>query len=313
MTRKTSTTWAATSVPTLRDHWLHGDFDHVVTVYRENISQLALAGRHHDVQFLEQRIADLVDSRERLAHADLFWVSRDMTDFTAAAAATLPEWTARAAMPSPSGFICWAKPIGVTEFQAAYAPGVKEMHTDMTAWFTRDNGRLDIITGMRLDRYPQAARELGLRTPFLSAIAASIDPDEPFAGADEDGLVAPAALLATAWLLMSQDGVTDHRRIKLSRKKRLQQRTETTEASDSSHEYVSLIELHDADSLRATPPPDSDQNIRHYTHRWWVKAHWRQQACGPGNKYRRPRLILPYIKGPTGTPLATDRVHVWRH
>lgn len=312
MTRKTSATWAPTSVPTLRDQWLRGSFDGPVAIYREKISQLA-ARRHHDVEFLEQRIADLLYQHEQLAHADLYWASRDMTDFTAAAATTLPEWTPRAAMPSPNGIICWAKPIGTTQFLSSNSPGVKEMHTDMTAWITRDNGRLDIIVGMRLDRAPEAARELGIHTPFLDAIAASIDLDEPVAGADEEGLAAPAALLATAWLLMSQDGVTDHRRLKLLRNNRAHRPAESPDPADSSHEYVSLIELHNADSLRATHPSTSEPKGRHYTHRWWVRAHWRQQACGPGRKYRRPLLILPYIKGPNGTPLATDRVYVWRH
>ena len=313
MTRKTSATWAPTSVPTIRDRWLHGDFDHVVDVYRENIGPLAAAGRHDDVQFLEHRIADLLATRDHFAHADLYWASRDMTEFTASAAATLPEWTARAAMPSPSGFICWAKSPATTEFASTHSPGIKEMYTDMTAWHIRDDGQLQIMVGMRTDRAQQAANELGLQTPFLTAVAANIDPDAPIAGADEDGLVAPAALLAAAWLLMSQEGVTDTRRLKLSRPKRAKQRNATPEPDSASHEYVSLIELHHADSFRATLQPDPNAKGRHYTHRWWVKSHWRQQACGPGKKYRKPLLILPYIKGPHGTPLAADRVNVWRH
>lgn len=313
MTRKTSATWAPTSVPTLRDQWLKGSVDETVAVYREKIAQLTEARRHSDVEFLERRIANLLDQREQLAHADLYWASRDMSDFTLSAAATLPEWTPRAMMPSPSGIICWAKPMGLTQFVVANSPGVKEMYTDVTAWITRRDGRLDIITGMRTDRAPQAVREPGLHTPFLDAIAASVDLDEPVAGADDDGVAAPAAVLATAWLLMAQDGVTDHKRLKLSRKQRVRPPTEAHEPADSSHEYVSLIELHNADSLRIARPAKSDPKDRHYTHRWWVRSHWRQQACGPGNKFRRPLLILPYIKGPDGTPLATDRVHVWRH
>ena len=57
---------------------------------------------------------------------------------------------------------------------------------------------------------------------------------------------------------------------------------------------------------------DGSSGDRQYRNRWWVGGHWRQQACGPNHADRRPKWIAPYVKGPEGAPLKTDRVHVWR-
>jgi hypothetical protein len=73
---------------------------------------------------------------------------------------------------------------------------------------------------------------------------------------------------------------------------------------------VNIIELR-----RPMSPPreqDGSSSERQYHHRWWVGGHWRQQACGPNHADRRPKWIAPYVKGPEGTPLTKDRVHVWR-
>lgn len=40
-----------------------------------------------------------------------------------------------------------------------------------------------------------------------------------------------------------------------------------------------------------------------WDHRWLVRGHWRNQACGPGRKDRRPRYIPEHIKGPEDKPL----------
>lgn len=38
-------------------------------------------------------------------------------------------------------------------------------------------------------------------------------------------------------------------------------------------------------------------------HRWIVRGHWRNQACGAGMQDRRMIYIAPYVKGPDGAPL----------
>lgn len=37
--------------------------------------------------------------------------------------------------------------------------------------------------------------------------------------------------------------------------------------------------------------------------RWWVRGHWRQQACGPERSERVPTWINSYVKGPDDKPM----------
>lgn len=47
-------------------------------------------------------------------------------------------------------------------------------------------------------------------------------------------------------------------------------------------------------------------------HRWIVRGHWRNQACGPGRQERRMTYIAPYVKGPDGAPLLEGaKVYRW--
>lgn len=49
----------------------------------------------------------------------------------------------------------------------------------------------------------------------------------------------------------------------------------------------------------------------HLTKRFIVRGHWRNQACGPGHKLRRPMWINAHVKGPEDAPLDV-RPTVWR-
>lgn len=52
---------------------------------------------------------------------------------------------------------------------------------------------------------------------------------------------------------------------------------------------------------------------RRYTHRWLVRGHWRDQACGPGLKERRRVWVPAYTKGPADAPLIEkETVFAWR-
>ena len=47
------------------------------------------------------------------------------------------------------------------------------------------------------------------------------------------------------------------------------------------------------------------------SHRFPVRGHWRNQACGPARSERRPTYVAPYIKGPVDAPLVVrPTVHV---
>lgn len=40
-----------------------------------------------------------------------------------------------------------------------------------------------------------------------------------------------------------------------------------------------------------------------WSHRWTVRGHWRNQACGPKMANRRPKWIKSFVKGPAHLPL----------
>lgn len=49
--------------------------------------------------------------------------------------------------------------------------------------------------------------------------------------------------------------------------------------------------------------PTDKSEPQDWAYRWWVRGHWRMQACGEGRQERNPVWIMPYIKGPEGKPL----------
>lgn len=50
-----------------------------------------------------------------------------------------------------------------------------------------------------------------------------------------------------------------------------------------------------------------------YTHQFVVRGHWRNVAYGKGRSERRLRWIMPFLKGPEGTPvIRRPLVRVWR-
>ena len=309
MTRKTSPPWAATSVPFIRDHWLQVEFDRRIAADRDEAADLRRRGQPRAASRLDADIDDDVHARAQLADADLFWVSRDMVDYALGAATTLPEWTPRAAMPSSSGLLCWAKP--AAGFTLHWESGVtNQMPSDAMAWYLRKDGTLQVLGACRVDRNEALRRQLGVGNPFMVGDGGRIDPDAPLRAQLIDERSVPLILvLGAAWLLMSQTTVATSRRIPPPQARKAGNSALRADASDRS--AVSLIDLRRIAASPAEPAADGDRN-RTYTHQWWVGGHWRQQACGPGRTYRKPVWIAPHIKGPEGTPLANERVHVWR-
>jgi hypothetical protein len=54
------------------------------------------------------------------------------------------------------------------------------------------------------------------------------------------------------------------------------------------------------------PEDAADGTGVEYTHRWWVKGHWRNQWYPTENRHK-PLWIHPHIKGPDGLPIAAKR------
>jgi hypothetical protein len=65
---------------------------------------------------------------------------------------------------------------------------------------------------------------------------------------------------------------------------------------------------------RKTRSEDDEQGegqaAREYSHRWIVRGHWRNQACGPNHSLRKQRWISAYEKGPEDLDLVI-KTRVW--
>lgn len=61
---------------------------------------------------------------------------------------------------------------------------------------------------------------------------------------------------------------------------------------------------------RVETTPLGPKGTVEYSHRWWVKGHWKQQPCGPGNSLRKPIYVAGHPAGPDDKPLVlTKRVY----
>lgn len=314
MSRRVSAPWAATSTPDLHRRFLEGDL-HVegIKAWRQKLTDMEAAGASAaQTKPLTDMLAKDYYARAQLASAQLYWVTREMTLFALEAAFTLPEWTPRAAMPAESGLLCWARPVGGLQVVVRGMPAVVD--NDAMAWYIRKDGMLEILACSRFGRTSAGARKakiMGLDQPFLCATAGVTDPDQPVKVDHVDPDEAPAlSVLGAAWLLMSQPAVAQSRQVgdlAGATKHALPRKPDLLTAP------VTMIDLRRIVERAADDGTDpSASKGRTYSRRWWVKAHWRQQAVGPGRSHRKPVLILPHIKGPEGTPLTNDRVHVWR-
>jgi hypothetical protein len=143
--------------------------------------------------------------------------------------------------------------------------------------------------------------------PLTAQVTVSADETERSAGRMPQLLQPVARLLGATWLLMGQPHLAEN-----SVRPGPDRRTAQPAAATRPSKAVTVVDLR-----RQVPPPavrDADtQPAWRASHRWVVRGHWRQQACGPGRSQRRPVWIEPHVKGPDGAPLlAAEKVMVWR-
>lgn len=284
--------WAPTSLPQLRRQWC--------TVLDEGLERTRESGGAPTevLEAAEEDLAGVQNSR-------LYWVVREMVDLAVGAAASLPEWSPAAALPTEFGLMCFAKPIGTFDWPV---PGTAERHrmpVDAMGWGIRDSS-VGVTCAFRTDRIAEQLNPGLSRLPLLSHAVGVWDLEEPVAHRLEDGVVSPLSVLGTCWLLMEQPTVTSSREIG-TRQTGSGSEGPTADAAES----VSIIELR---RLRADDAGSQRGSGRKIDKRFLVTGHWRQVACGPARSLRKPRWIDGYLKGSPDAPLMApeDRVYLWR-
>lgn len=290
MSRRTGLPWAPTSLPPLRRQWCQ--------VLQEGIDRLR--EQPATATLVSQAQEDLAG----IASSVLFWTARDMTDLAVSAAASLPEWSPAAAIPEEFGLIAWAKPVGMFDWPV---PGRAErirMPVDLMSWGVRGSS-VGVSCAFRTERIAEQLNPGLARLPLISHPVGMWDLEEPVSHRLDNGAVSPLSVLGTAWLLIGQPAVSARREIRPT--------IGPSAAARDDGDGVSIIELRRLQSNSSAAEPDS-QSHRRYDKRFWVSGRWRNQACGPGRKLRRPVWISPHIKGPDGAPVMdpSARVYVWR-
>lgn len=269
------------------------------------------------------------DELKRLRNSEMFYVTADMADLAVAAAGTLPEFTLMPEdIPTPCGFMYFARPIAVVDYMDGGSPAGKSpivaaswspwtgnnphwVHGGIWVTFYADarelleNGaKLGLIEPKMYEKVRHSTARLAIdneiQCPFSpNPIPALRGDGTEFASfRDADGIAQWLAILKTAWLLMTQPvaTVTDAQFDRAARRR-------MPKGQDPAR--VRVI------TLRRPATSGSGDSDREYHHQWIVRGHWRQQWF-PARKVHRPVWIAPHVKGPEGAPLlGGEKVYAW--
>ena len=293
MSRRAGLPWAPTSIPPIRRQWCELLGEGLERLREQPAAAALLPQAEEDLAGIEKSV--------------LFWTARDMTDLAVSAAASLPEWSPAAAIPEEFGLIAWAKPVGTFDWPVPGSTERVRMPVDLMCWGVRDSS-VGVSCGFRTERIAGQLNPGLARLPLMSHPVGMWNLEEPVDHRLDDGAVSPMSVLGAAWLLMQQPSVSGRREIRTATG---QPAAEGGPGDDA--DAVSIIELRRLRQTDDAVAQGGSGDRRRYDTRFWVSGHWRQQACGPGRKLRKPLWISPFIKGPEDAPLAdTTRVYVWR-
>lgn len=236
-------------------------------------------------------MGDVWNVGDSIRTAPLWWISHDMTTL-AADTATQGDFP-HADAPSPTGLV----------FFDGGLPGI---HANTTTgdhlpivgiyWAIRKNRHGDdIICGMQL--YKPKTPVLGLPVAPYDAPKTTNELNFYF-----------QEILRAVWALSQEPHVcTTQAPKRATPTDRIPPRIE-----DDAIRHVKMIVLRE--NLRSPYAREGDERVyREYDHRFIVRGHWRDQACGPHHSERKRIWVPPYVKGPADKPLIRkDVVRVWR-
>jgi hypothetical protein len=316
--------WAATSMPMLRRHWcnaINTRIAHHSSMLQRPPSEAAAAHKE-SFERLQSKVSDAIahttSEVEALHDARMYWVARDMVQLAVAAGADLPAWTPGEALPSPKGFLCWAKPAGLVPY-APDSRATMDATWDAVWWWTRPDGILQLQLASRFKNCPGLPAIGGVQTPLWATKSIFLDPRHPRTeeanGSEE--MHPFISVVGAAWLLMGQPNfsrtrVTEPADVPAPK---FSQDSATVPATQREPSSVTIVELRR--EVSNYDRSSAGKTTRQFRGRWmvgWPNGYWRQQAYGPGRSLRKPVLIAPHTAGPPGAPLIPpkQKVYVWR-
>lgn len=267
--------------------------------------------------------ANLVYSMEQekmlgVLHPDatLLWICADTCDLIAAAMESLPDDTMLSPtfLPFPHGFAFFEK-------QLDAPAGVPAWQFDAISWTSSRNRELLTALGRPsalppehpVVHDPEGSIGLAVAT-FTDELQGwmpqgfsswcwgeTLDEADGAPEAEREVVILDKRLIAAVALLSSQEGLVDNEDVEPGRAVRRRMM--------HTNRRVPPIRIIRLRSTGHTSP--SDPTGRHYTKRFMVRGHWRQQPYGPGASLRRPIWIGAHIKGPGDAPLdIRPTVHV---
>jgi hypothetical protein len=261
----------------------------------------------------------------RLASANLYYLTPEMTQLALAAGRALPDWTTEPTdLPSPDGFMLFSQPTGAYRNDegdrvriVACSWGRSEIAdpTGDGAWITfwsvtnhpllehllREFGGLS-----EQDAYREARRRkatLGwddeVLLPWGPAEVLARPARTPTPGDDPTFCVSTqewTQTLRAAWLLTQQRTlapVTEQHAPRSDRRR--------AERAGRTLPPVRVVSIHR--TQHCTAPSGHTDSGRQVSVRFPVEGHWREQAYGPNWTLRRRRWIPSHWKGPVNGPV----------
>jgi len=268
--------------------------DHVAKTDRAMAEQVRSGAR--------QRLQSMAEMERRHAlhfrAAELYWVTRDMTRVALDASTDMPPWTPSAVILVPIGLLIWAEDLPRIVWRGH--DGSAMVPVDGVLW-EQSGGWIEFTVLTRTDRAITEGILTTARAPFITVYPIGLKADDLVTDDDDRYQAGLIAAIGATWTLMQMPTVATPRQVTGSGGSGTEWRRD--------NRRVSIIDLRRQENHSGTTEPAG----REYTHRWYVRGHWRQQPHGPAHALRRLTWIPGHIKGPAGAPLlAVERVHVWR-
>jgi hypothetical protein len=244
---------------------------------------------------------------QRLADAELYFVSAEMTQLAITAAESLLSFDlAEPDAPSPAGLIVFEKPIA-TDVNAKGGHG-ETVHITAASWNIAPAPRWGValwfsfyidlhltldceVEEGRITRSEAARQKAGQpRFSYTMDAAHMIGRGIPVAN-DDSVLNSWGRTILSAWLLMAQP-LAETSTVTADRGSQKRVRRTGYEPAP-----VRLIALR-----RPQGSGGRGGGERGFRHQWIVRGHWRQQWY-PRRQVYRPVWIAPHVKGPEGAPV----------